>query len=210
MSLFRNMDLYKVIVLASFVVLPLGGWWCYRLDEQIAASKKSIQEATKSGGILEQIGSLQKKVEIVAQNRRVTTDTITQHRTYFEGQIIAAGGASLKTTDFKIEDPKEEIVTMPATKQRVTDHVVDVTWLRRELFVPLEFIYAVLFNCESGASSSDTANRHSVWKLRELELVNATDDGLLRSQKTPPAELNDKWMIRSMKFARREPRKAGQ
>lgn len=205
--MFRNMDLYKVIVLLSFVVLPLGGWWCYRLDEQIVGSRKAITEATRPGGLMETIGSLQKKIEIVAQNRRITSDTITQHRTYFEGQLIQAGGASLKTTDFKIEDPKEEVVTMRSTKQKVTDYVVDVTWLRRDLFVPLEFVYAVLFNCESGASSADVAGRNSVWKLRELQLVNATDERLLQGSKTPPPELSDKWTIRTMKFARREPRK---
>jgi len=203
--MFRNMDLYKVIVLLSFVVLPLGGWWCYRLDEQIVASRAAIKEATRPGGLMETIGSLQKKIEIVAQNRRITSDTITQHRTYFEGQLIAAGGAQLKTTDFKIEDPKEEVVNLP--RQKVTDYVVDVTWLRRDLPVQLEFIYAVAFNCESGAASAGATSRNSVWKLRELSIVNATDDRMMQSSKTPPPELADRWTIRTMKFARREPRK---
>ena len=65
MNPFRNMDLYKAIVLLSFVVLPLGGWWCYTLDQEILADRKAIHEATRSGGLLERIGNLQKKVEIV-------------------------------------------------------------------------------------------------------------------------------------------------
>ena len=100
MSFLRNMDLYKAIVLLSFVALPAGGWWCHTLDEQILACNRAITDATKPGGLLEQIGSLQKKVEIVAQNSRLTTDATRQHRTYFEGQIImsVAPGSSRTST----------------------------------------------------------------------------------------------------------------
>ena len=69
------------------------------------------------------------------------------------------------------------------------------------------FIYAVLFNIESGASVGRQEGQQSVWKLRELQIVNATDERLTSSSKTPPAELKDDWSIKLMKFARREPRK---
>lgn len=208
MSFLRNLDLYKVIVLLSFVVLPLGGWWCHRLDEQILASNRAIQEATRSGGLLEQIGGLQRKIEVVAQNSRLTTDATKMHRQYFEGQLIAAGGGNLKTNDFGISDPKVEPAIMGSTRQKADDHIVDVTWQRKDFAVKLDFVYAVLFNCESGArSAGDQAGRQSIWKLRELQIQNATDERLVQAFKTPPPELADQWTIRSMKFARREPRK---
>ena len=50
--------------------------------------------------------------------------------------------------------------------------------------------------------------QQSVWKLRDLQLINATDERMLTQFKTPPPELVDKWSIKSMKFARREPRKS--
>lgn len=208
MNFLRNLDLYKVIVLLSLVLLPLGGYWCHDLEQQVVASRKAIVEATRPGGLLEQIGNLQKKVELVAQNRTLTSDAINMPRPYFEGQIIAAGGSNLKTTDFGLSDPKEEPAAMGATRQKAADYVVDVTWQRKDFTVQLDFIYAVLFNCESGAGrAAETVGRQSIWKLRELQIVNATDDRLLQSFKTPPPELADKWSIRSMKFARREPRK---
>jgi hypothetical protein len=208
MNFLRSLDLYKVIVLLSFLVLPLGAWWCHDLDQRIEASRKSIGDATRPGGLLEQIGNLQKKIEVVAQNRRLTSDAINMPRPYFEGQIIAAGGQNLKTDDFGLTDPKVEPAVLGQTKQRADDYVVDVTWQRKDFAVQLDFIYAVLFNCESGAGrAGEQIGRQSIWKLRELQLVNVTDDRLLQSYKTPPPELADKWSIRTMKFARREPRK---
>lgn len=208
MNFLRNLDLYKVIVLLSFVVLPLGGWWCHDLDQKIDAGRKSLTEAKRPGGLLEQIGNLQKKIEVVAQNRRLASDAINMPRPYFEGQIIAAGGPNLRTDDFGLSDPKVEPAVLGQTKQRADDYVVEVTWQRKDFARQLDFIYAVLFNCESGAGrAAEQAGRQSIWKLRELQIVNATDDRLLQSYKTPPPQLDDNWSIRAMKFARREPRK---
>jgi hypothetical protein len=208
MNFLRSLDLYKVVILLSLVLLPLGGWYVMQLDEDIAASKKAIQDATRRDGLLEQIGTLQKKVEVVVQNKLSTSDTINMPRRYFEGQILQAGGAGLKTDDFGLTDPKEETVTLPGSKQRVSDFVVDVTWPRTDFAVQLGFVYAVLFNCESGAGAGGAGAGQSIWKLRDLQLQNTTDDRLVTGYKTPPPEFADKWTIRSMKFARREPRKS--
>ena len=207
MSFLRSLDLYKVVILLSVVLLPLGGWYCLQIDADIEASKKAIQDAKRSGGVLEQIGNLQKKVEVVVQNMMSTSDTINMPRRYFEGQILQAGGANLKTDDFGLTDPKEEGLTIPGSRQRASDFVVDVTWPRTDFAVGLDFVYAVLFNCESGAGAGQGGAGQSIWKLRDLQLVNATDERLLSGHKTPPPELADKWTIREMKFARREPRK---
>jgi hypothetical protein len=206
MNFLRSMDLYKAIVLLSLVLLPLGGWWVMRLDSKIVASKKAIDEAKRPGGLIEQIGSLQRKVEVVVQNKRSTSDSINDPRTYFEGQILAAGGSGLKTSDFQPAPAREEKATL-ASKQPITDYVVDISWPRKDLAVQMDFVYAVIFNCESGARMTGDTVQQSVWKLRELHLVNATDERLKQGFKTPPPELQDKWTIKKMSMARREPRK---
>lgn len=208
MKFLRSLDLYTAIILLSLLLLPAGGVWIWKLDGEITASKNAINEANRKGGLLEEIGSLQRKVEVVVQNERSTSDAIRVWRTYFEGQIMAAGGSGLKNTDFTPQDPKEE-PGPTVGKQSTTDYVCEIAWQNKQLQLPMEFIYAVLFNCESGATklAADAAQQQSVWKLRDLVLTNATDDRLLTSGNTPPAELADKWAIRSMKFARREPKK---
>lgn len=205
MNFFRSMDLYKAIVLVSVVLLPLGGFWIMNLDEEIRLCKQAITAAERPGGLIEEIGSLQKKIEIVAQNRRSTSAAIQEPRTYFEGQIMLAR-PSLAANDFSPKSPREEPAKMTG-KQQATDFVVDIEW-RRDLQETLEFVYSVMFNCESGASRIGDRGPPSVWRLRELSLVNATDERDVTANKVPAPELQDRWLIKNMTFARREPKKA--
>lgn len=217
MKFLRSLDLYKVIVLLSLVLLPVGYLLVRRLDESILACKRTITEATRDNGLLEQIGALQRKVEIVDQNDTRSKVIVSQPRTYFEGQILgsAASGANLKTSDFAPNEAPSENGVLQKGKQPITDHIVAIDWTNkdrnRELTVTLDFVYSVIFNCESGARSAASAGaadgQRSIWKLRELELVNMTDEQLFSRHRTPPAEISDKWKIKQMKFARREPRK---
>ncbi len=219
MKFLRSLDLYKVIVLLSLVLLPVGYLLVRQLDESIIACKRTVAEATRNGGLLDQIGALQRKVEIVDKNKTIATGIVSQPRTYFEGQILgsAAAGTNLKTSDFAPNEAPAENTVLQKGKQAVTDHIVVVDWSSkdrsRELTVTLDFVYSVIFNCESGARSANRAaaavadGQRSIWKLRELELVNMTDEQVFSRHRTPRAELADKWKIKNMKFARREPRK---
>lgn len=206
MNFLRTLDLYKAIVLLSIVLLPLGAWMIHRQDQDIAACRTAIRAATASGGLIEQIGSLQRKVEVVVQNKRSLQDAVQRPGEYFEGQIMAAGGQQLKQTDFQPMTPKLENTVLPS-KQKITDYVVEVQWPRKEMHVPLDFVFAVLWNCESGARMTANQAQESVWKLRELTIANATDERKFNQNHTPPAGLEDKWSIKKMTFARREPAK---
>jgi hypothetical protein len=200
----RTMDLYKAIVLLSIVLLPVGGYLIKSQNEEIAACQKAIADATRPGGTLEEIGKLQRKVQVVVQNKRSMSDAIKDPSGYFQSQILAAGGSGLRTNDFQPLPPKTE-AGAGSRVQKTSDHVVEVKWTREDMVVPMDFVYAVLFNCESGASASAEQVQQSVWKLRELTLENATEMRSLQAYKTPPLELADKWIIKNMKFARREP-----
>lgn len=209
MKFLREMDLYRALILICLLAMPVCGFWCYTIEQSIKECEKAIYDANRSGGLLEQIGSLQKKVELVVQNRLSTNDATQQPRTYFERQILAAASQNLATSDFGLTDPKEES-GFTGTKQRAKDYVAEVTWKRKDLSLPLAFIYAVLFNCESGARpGGEQTGLQSIWKLRKLEIVNATNERLLTglgsNAEVPPPELEDKWAIRKMLFARREP-----
>ena len=207
MSFFKEMDLYKGIILLSVVLLPLGGWWIHNLDGEIQKCEDSLRAATRRGGFVEDIGKLQKQIETVAQNRRSNDGGIQDPRTYFEGQILTVS-SNLKSDHFSPSAPRDEPVTIG--RQKAVDKVVTINWGkgkdRKE--VKMDFVYAVLFNCESGArAGGGVVNASpSVWRLRSLKLANVTTEKLLSRKKTPPPELEDRWHIREMKFARREPR----
>jgi len=201
----RNLDAYKVIVLVAALALPLGWWQVKKLDQEIAACEQTIAAARRPGGLIEEIGQLQRKVEVVVQNKRSMSDSIKDPRTYFQGQLLQSG-SQLKVNDFSLQDARPEQATL-ASKQPVTDYVIAIDWPnKKDLPVPLDFLYAAIFNCESGASAVSEAAQQSVWRLRDLRVVNLEAMGLTGGR-VPPPELPDKWIIEEMKFARREPRK---
>jgi len=201
----RNLDAYKVIVLVAAVALPLGWWQVKKLDGEIAACVQTIAAAKRPGGLIEEIGQLQRKVEVVVQNKRSMSDSIKDPRTYFQGQLLQSG-SQLKVNDFSLQDARPEQATL-ASKQPVTDFVIAIDWPnKKDLPVGLDFLYAAIFNCESGASAVSEAAQQSVWRLRDLRVVNL-EAMALTGGRVPPPELPDKWIIEEMKFARREPRK---
>ena len=60
MKFLREMDLYRALIVICLLAMPVCGWWCYQTDLQIKDCEKAISDATRSGGVLEQIGALQK------------------------------------------------------------------------------------------------------------------------------------------------------
>jgi hypothetical protein len=206
MNFFKSMDLYKGIILMSVLLLPAGGWWVSKLQTEIQECETALRDSTKPGGYLEEIGALQKKIEVVAQNRRTTSNAIESPSIYFQGQIMSVS-PDLKANDFAPGKSVPENATIG--KQRVLDHVVDIKWgdSRNRSKVRMDFVYAVLFNCESGARKGMGADGSpSVWRLRSLNIQNASSDAWLGRKKTPEPEMEDGWYIKEMKFARREPR----
>lgn len=208
MKFLREMDLYKALILLCLVAMPICGYWLMTIEQSIKDCERAVQDATKTHGQLEEIGALQKQVELVVANR--PGDATQQPREYFQGQILAAASQSLVATDFHLTDPKEEAAYLGGSKQKAKDHVIEVTWKNKALSLPLAFVYAVVFNCESGARTGggDQSGLQSIWKLRRLELINATNEKLASpssNAEVPPPELEDKWTIKQMQFARREP-----
>ncbi len=203
MNFLKTMDLYKGIILTAVLLLPVGGWWVNKLQTEIETCERSLRDSKRAGGWLEEIGALQKKIEVVAQNRRSTE--IENPSVYFQGQIMSVSG-DLKANDFHPGRSTPGKVTVG--KQKVWDHVVDIKWgdARNKHPFQMDFIYAVLFNCESGATRGKTTGAPSVWRLHDLSIANKSADGWLRNKRTPEPEMEDAWYIKEMKFARREPR----
>ncbi len=207
MSLFRNMDAYKAIVLASIILTPVAGFWAWSLQKDIDLARKAANEATRRGGLLEQIGSLMKQRETIRSNTQMQ-DAVKDHVLYFEKQVYQAARSGISRDDFTIGAASEQGGRQG--KQEFLDKEVRIDFGRQgqgrqDFLLTQDFLYAVLYNCESGFSG-DNPNPQSIWKLRSLTVVNATDERLLQNHRTPPAELEDKWKVREMKFVRREPK----
>jgi hypothetical protein len=212
-GLFKSMDLYKGVILASIALLPAAGWWINKNQQGIEAANRAITEAIRPNGTLQRIAELQRKVELVANSSVGSSSATAEPEVYFQSQIYrSAKNGQLAKEDFNPSPARPEVAFTGSSKQRATDYVVKIDFVKqggKDLKVPRDFLFAVLFNCESGASTGGAGALPSVWKLRSLKVQNGTEQlaAALPTRKTPPGELEDLWIIKDMQFARREPSK---
>lgn len=202
MKFFKQMDLYKAVVLASVLLLPAAGWWIQKCRKAIEQSTEALSAATRTDGLLERIGKLLKQIETVDENN--VGDSTNNVQVYFDNQVLSSS-KSLKTTDFQIETEKQ-VSGWTGTKQQATDRVVAINFLKRDnqdFTLSRELLFAILYNCESGARADSGAAVTPIWKLRSLTMQN--EAAKASAQAAPPAELPDRWIVRRLEFARREP-----
>lgn len=211
MNPFKQLDLYKGVILASLLLLPAAGWWIHQNRQGIEAANRAIVEATRPNGVIERIAGLQRRVEIVEANKLSASDATENHSIYFQNQIYRSdANRTLEKNDFVIGPARDEAAFTGSSRQRATDYVVKIDFAKqggKDLVIPREFLFAVLFNCESGAQGSAANQLPSIWKLRSLSIQNATAKDVFVARKTPPPEFEDQWIVKDMQFARREPTK---
>jgi hypothetical protein len=209
MKLLQNLDLYKSVIWLSLPLTAGAGWWIKTTRDAIAAANRAITDAVKPNGQLEEIGKLQKQLEIVEANRAQRGGN-DRPEVYFEGQIFrSVKQGTIGENQFKIQ-PLPDQVVQTSTKQSARDFIVKIEWLPRsgkDFTFPRELLFAVLFNCESGARDQNTTLVPSIWKLYSLKITNAGLQKELTNQLTPPVEVEDNWLVGKMEFARREPNK---
>jgi hypothetical protein len=204
-NFFRQMDLYKVVILISIVLLPVTGWWINHSTQEIAVAQKAVADAAKW---LEQIGKTRSELDIIRNN--VVSDleqAVKSPSVYFETQIVRSAAGTINPSDFKVNTEKED-----HSQQHATDYLARIEFLRKGnkgLEITREILFAILFNCESGARGKDVPVQ-SIWKLQQIEVQNASSSAQERisNHKTPPSELEDRWSLpRPIYFVRREPLK---
>lgn len=210
MKWLQSLDLYKVVIFGSLLLLPVAGWWIKKTNDAIATANRAIVEASKPGGQIEEIGKLQKQLEIVEANRVVSSGMTGSVDVYFDGQIFrSAQSGGIDKNQFKINPPRDEVV-QTSSKQSARDFIVKVDWLQRggkDFTFTRDLLFAVLFNCESGARGTTATQAPSIWKLYSLKVANATIQREAAQQLSPPPETEDQWTVGKMEFARREPNK---
>jgi len=190
-NLFQNLDLYKVIILASLVLLPAVGFWAYRLNGEIELGRVAIRNALKEKGDLEEIGKYEKAVEEQKRNSD-KEEGQESYSVYFQKHIVHGAGR-LRRVNFEIGAPQENQV-----KGKAIDTVVPIKFQdeNKALALTRDEILAIVFNCESQSPA---------WKLQELSIRN---ESVGAQGKAPPPELEDKWIVGSMKFVSRRPLRA--
>ncbi len=193
----KDMDLYKVIILLSVVLIPAACGFVYVVNGQLVVAKRAIADAKKRGGDLEEIGALRSQFAQIKKSSR-RAQSLKGPGQFFERSILSAATGGIKVDDIQIGTEVDKAVTSP----RATDVEVDIKFEKAgkgKFPLPRDFINAVLFNCEATGSK--------VWKLRQLKMVNEEVSKTRRTKGAPPRTVQDNWVVSMLKFARRTPEK---
>lgn len=196
MSLFRDIDVFKGIILASILLVPASVGFAWWMDTQLEESDNAMQAAMRRNGEIEQIGILRQNLETVKRNSEVGGE-LDQPRRYFERRIMLTAESGLSSTDFQFGNEQRD----PAPTQRAVDMTLEIDFRREGKPLPLsrDFIRKMLKNCETGGSQ--------VWKLRHLKMTNVEARESMRNNRrgAPQKTVGDDWTIDKLVFARRQP-----
>jgi len=193
-NLFAEMDLYKGIILFSFLAIPAACYFAYSSQKNLETAQKAVRDATKRGGILENIGEYSNRLHTIQNAQR--NNGGDQYRLFFERQILASAKDGIKRQDFTISNEQVRKVA----KLRAEDREVSISFRRNnkdEFPLPRSYINQVLLRSE--------AQSRGVWKLRQLKIRNKEVLETSRGKKAPPRTVADEWVVDRMVFARRQP-----
>lgn len=196
MVLFRDLDLYKIIILLGLVLLPASLGFVWWVDKELETAKVAVNDAIRPGGELEQIGTVAQQLEIIQRNARNSGNNEAP-ALFFERWIKnSASGGQVRATDFEISNERKTTVT----KLKAQDKEIQITFRRENQELPLsrEYIHALILNLEQDGPQ--------VWKLRELQIRNEQSVEFSKNRReAPPKTVDDMWRIEKLMFARREP-----
>jgi hypothetical protein len=196
----KSLDLEKVIILLSILLLPVAGYWVYHLNDRIEKGRAALaRETAQPEGTIVQIHTLQQ--QIVNTRRNLDRASVGDPGVYFQQQISDAqkGAPTLSQEDFSVHVSSDGAVRAKDRSRRIIaqDEAVAIRFVRGDdSMVNRSTINAILFNAES---------QSPIWKLRKLKIVNKDFGTGGRTAGAPPLEMPDMWQIMDMKFVRRKP-----
>ena len=200
----RDLDLFKVIIIASLVLMLPAGGWIYWQQGEIKKTSAALKRAEKSDGTLFKIGQLQEEVERFKRSvGRVGYDVNSLLRTPIESRVDPGRCASSsRTASWSTAGSRSR--TCPARSpssspglERPAD-LLPAGDLRHDLS-GREWLSVHLSELGPGSP---------IWKLRKLRLTH--DEVKNNSKEAPPDELSDsKWIVRELEFRRRQKRSGG-
>ncbi|MCA8957323.1 MAG: hypothetical protein KDC87_14710 [Planctomycetes bacterium] len=192
----KNLDLEKLIIILSLVLIPVAGGWVYYLRDKIAVADTALAAARDPRGIVKELLELQGLIDQTKEELEKQGGDATEATTYFRGRLAGSmtpGSAlPIKVADILVEQRQ------PIKNDRggYADLAVSLRFGKGgRMELPRSFVNAFIVNSES---------QSPIWKLRSLRISNAEMSGGV-ARKSPSLEMKDDWIVREMVFARRRP-----
>ena len=193
----KNLDLEKIIIILSLLLMPAVGAWIYMLDGDLVKVDRAMASRQP---MIQEIHSLHRLIQKTKESLQDPEATSSNVRVYFQNRLVASqkGGESFLSRDQITVNEGRSFDVLRGRTKIAKDIEVKVEFakgVRGGLTLPRSFVNACIVNCES---------RTPIWKLRSLKIENKDFRGL-RGNAVPPLETADEWFVREMNFARRKP-----
>ncbi len=193
----KNLDLEKVIIILSLLLMPVAGFWIWSLTEELKVADSAMQPRAMRTTIKE-IYRLQDLIDRTNRELNKPGESAEDFQTYFRNRAMQSqkGTPILRREEITVNQTR-------ATPIRVARQVIgeDIEvkialgkGLRGGKALPRDFINAFVVNSESGSP---------IWKLRNFKIVNQSFKGL--RNRPPPLETEDRWFVNEVVFARSRP-----
>ena len=198
----RDLDLFKVIIIASLALMIPAGGWIYWQKGELETAERALDRAERSTGTLFEIGQLQQEVEIF-------NDSVGKAGE--EPLALLKGPMDFFAPNYgyQFQQVRERVVD---SRDRIKDVLQPVLILKDEgskeqRRFSRDEIFKMLFAVERG-SMNDRSSGSPIWKLRSIKLRHS--EVKVNSKSAPPDELSeDAWEVRDLVFGRRAREQGG-
>jgi hypothetical protein len=202
-KLFRDMDLFKGVILGSVVVILGLSLWGWRLYDRLQRGERAM-DAAKADHIAS-LATLQKQMQQLKDDQlkiggQINDDDPT---TYFFKVITDYGKVPRDPYKLK-QEPARTVRTIANAEDR--EVIVDFNPVqaggRGKYYLTRNTIWTIVYNVEALSPR---------WRLRELRMVprEQVEKRMAGRLSSYPETLSDEWQIEKMVFASRTPKQQG-
>jgi hypothetical protein len=196
----KNLDLEKVIIILSLLLMPVAGGWIYMMNKELEKSEVAFRTCKAT---IEEIHGLHQMIKLTKAELDKPGEDVDDAATYFQNRAMASqktGQSILKREEITVNQKRATSVRRGGNGPEIgKDIEVKIDFgrsVRGGKPLPRSFINAFIFNSEM---------LMPIWKLRNLKLTNKDFKGL-RGQNAPKdLEISDEWYVNELVFARRKP-----
>ena len=197
----KNLDLERVIILLSLLLMPVAGGWIYMMDKELREAETAFRSCKAT---IQEIHGLHLRIKLTKDELNKEGEDVDDAPTYFQNRALAsqkAGQAILTADQITVNQKRSTPVRRNGRGKEIGKDIevsVDFKAGKGGMPLPRSFINAFIFNSEM---------RMPIWKLRNITMKNS-DFKAMKGRSAPKTlEISDEWIVTDLVFARRKPLK---
>lgn len=202
----KNLDLEKIIIILSLLLMPVAGGWVYINHQELEVAKRELAKVESMSGPVPQFFTLAKQLH-QAQNS-LSRQSSTDFKLYFRNRFAETykNGAppfSLSELVINQQRPRTISISRKGSKRRIRAEMITVDIKmgatsrgKERPSLARDGLNAYLRNCEAISP---------LWRLTKLSISAKDYDELKGRRRIPPMEMSDRWHVSNLQFSRVKP-----